>query len=174
MADPATAAAEHGTGGLPQFDLAQWPGQMVWAIIVFTALYFLLSRVIVPRLGGAIDAREDRIAGDIKSARALRDEAEAQSAAAEAELAQARARAHKVAADAQAAAKAQAAARQAQEDAKLAVVMGEADARIAAARGEAMNHVRVIAEETAQAMVAKLTGLPAAPAELERARAGHA
>ena len=84
MADPATvagAAAEQGSGGLPQFDLSWWPGQMVWMLIIFGVMFFLFARVFVPRVGGAIDDREDRISGDIGAARKLRDEADAQAAA---------------------------------------------------------------------------------------------
>ena len=60
MAAPATAAAaEQGSGGLPQFDLTQWAGQMIWALVIFAVLYFVIARVFVPRLGGTIEARED-------------------------------------------------------------------------------------------------------------------
>ena len=30
-------------GGLPQFDLTQWPGQIVWALVVFFVLYLLFT-----------------------------------------------------------------------------------------------------------------------------------
>ena len=170
MAEPATAAAASG-GGLPQLDVAQWPGQIVWMLIIFTVLYILFAKVFVPRVGGTIDAREDKIAGDIGEARRLRDAAQATAAAAAGEIAEARARAQKVAADAQAEAKAAAAARQAQEDAKLRAGLEEAEARIAAARAAAMEHVRGIALDTAQAVITKLTGVPADAAEVERALA---
>ena len=179
MADTATAAvasagADHGAGGLPQFDLAQWPGQIVWALLLFVVLYILFAKVFVPRVGGTIEAREDKIAGDIGDARRLRDEAQAQAAAAAEEMNQARARAHKVASDAKAEAKAATATRQAEEDAKLGEVMKTAEARIAEARAEAMSHVRAIAADTAGAMIERLTGAAASPAEVEHALAGQA
>ena len=172
MADAATAAgaaADHASGGLPQFDLAQWPGQMVWALVIFLVLFLLFRFVFVPRVAGTIEAREDRISGDYGDARRLRDEAEAQSAAAAAELDEARARAHRLAADARNAAKDDAKVRQADEDQKLAVRLGEAEARISAARNEAMSHVRGIASETAHAMVEHLTGHAPSQAELATA-----
>jgi len=165
----ASTAADQSAGGLPQFDLSQWPGQIVWALGIFLVLYILFSRVFVPRVGGTIGVREDTIAGDIGDARRLKDEAEGQARAAAEEMGQARGRAHKVAADAKAAAKAAASARQAQEDARLTDTMAQAEARIAAARGEAMTHVRAIAVETAQAMIERLTGAAASPAEVEHA-----
>ena len=53
----------------------------------------ILSKLFLPRVGGAIEARAAKIEGDLTDARSARDEAERQSAAAAAELAQARARA---------------------------------------------------------------------------------
>ena len=93
-------------GGLPQFDLAQWPGQIVWSLGIFLGLYLLLSLIFVPRVSGAINAREDKISGDFGDARRLRDEAQAQADAAAAEMDEARARAHRVAGEARAAASA--------------------------------------------------------------------
>ncbi len=161
-------------GGLPQFDLAQWPGQIVWALGIFLVLYLLFAFVFVPAVGGTIDAREDKISGDIEDARRLRDEAQAQADASAAEMNEARARAHKVASDARATAKAQATARQNEEDAKLAALLGDAEARIAAARGEAMGHVRSIGADAARAMVERLTGAAASRGELDAALGAEA
>jgi len=157
------------SGGLPQFDLAQWPGEIVWALVIFLVLYLLFTFVFVPRVAGTIDAREDTISGAFGDARRLRDEAQAQADAAAAEMDEARARAHRVATEARNAAKASTAARQADEDVKLAARLAEAEGRIAVTRAEAMTHVRAIAAETAEAMVQHLTGQAASPAELAQA-----
>jgi len=170
MADP-SQAADHASGGLPQFDLAQWPGQMVWMLLVFGALLLLFRYVFVPKVGGTIAAREDKIGGDIGQARHLRDEAEAQSKAAGEELAQARARAQRMALEAKAAVTVETEKRQAEEEARLDQVVAEAEGRINAARVEAMGHVRAIAAETTDAIVTRLTGRPADAAEVERALA---
>ena len=141
----------------------------MWALGVFLVLYLLFVFVFVPNVGGTIDAREDKISGDIGDARRLRDEAQAEADAAAAEMNEARGRAHRVATEARDAAKAAAAARQGEEDAKLAGLLAAAEARIAAARGEAMGHVRSIAADTAQAMIERLTGTPASGAEMDAA-----
>ena len=167
----AAPAAEPSSGGLPQFDLSQWPGQMVWMLIIFGILFLLFRFVFVPNVGGTIAAREDKIGGDIGEARRLRDEAEAQSKAAAEELAQARTRAQRLAADAKAAAGAENARRQAEEEARLAEVLAEAEGRINAARAEAMTHVRGIAADAAGAIVTRLTGQAAGAGEVERALA---
>lgn len=171
MADAPARAADAATSGLPQFDLGQWPGEMLWMAIIFAILLVLFARVFAPRVGGTIADREDKIGGDIGEARRLRDEAEAQSRAAAQELAEARARAQKLAADAKAAASGEAARRAAEEEDRLGQVMAEAEARIAAARNAAMGQVRGIAAETAEAIVERLTGQGADAAEVERALA---
>jgi F-type H+-transporting ATPase subunit b len=170
MADP-SQAADHASGGLPQFDLAQWPGQMIWMLVIFSLLFVLFRYVFVPKVGGTIAAREDKIGGDIGQARHLRDEAEAQAKAAAEELAQARARAQRMALEAKTAVTAETEKRHAEEEARLDQVVAEAEGRINAARAEAMGHVRGIAAETTDAIVTRLTGRSADAAEVERALA---
>ena len=165
---------EGGAGGLPQFDPAWWPGQIVWLLIVFLVVYVLMAKVFVPRVGGAISRRDDQIAGDIAAARELKAQAEAQAAEASAETAQARARSQKVASEAKARAQAEAHERQAAEEARLAARMAEAEAEIRSARERAMSSVRAVAADTAHAIVEKLTGQKASAAEVERALAGRA
>jgi F-type H+-transporting ATPase subunit b len=173
MADPA-AAAGGASSGLPQFDASQWPGQMVWVLVIFAVLYVLFSRVFVPNIGETIAEREDKIAGDIAAARRLKEEAEAQAKAAAAEMTAARERAQKLAADAKAEAKSSAARQRAEEAGRLAKGFADAEARIAAARDGAMQHVRSIAAETAVAMISRLTGAPASVGEIDAALARQA
>ena len=164
------AAAEHGAGGLPQFDPTWWPGQAAWFLIIFLGVLVLMRTVFVPRIGGAITAREDKINGDIAEARRLKAEADAQAQEAASEMAAARASAQKVASDARAKAQAEIAARLAEEEAKLAATGAQAEARIATAREAAMSNVAGIAADTAQAIVQKLTGKSATAAELAAAK----
>jgi F-type H+-transporting ATPase subunit b len=166
-----THPSEGGAGGLPQFDPTWWPGQIVWFLIIFAVLFALMAKVFAPRVGGTIAEREDRISGDIAHARDLKAQAEAQAAEADAEMAQARSRSAKLALDAKARAQAEANQRQAAEEAKLGDSVAKAEAEIRAARDQAMGHVREIAADTVQAIVAKLTGAPASAADVEAALA---
>ena len=164
------AAAEHAEGGLPQFDFAQWPGQILWFLIFFFGLLLFVRLFAAPKIGGTIETREGKIAGDIAEARRMKEEADAQAQAAAAEAAQARAAAQKVGAEARAKAQAEIAARLAEEEAKLAATGAQAEARIATAREAAMSNVAGIAADTAQAIVQKLTGKSATTAELAAAK----
>jgi F-type H+-transporting ATPase subunit b len=179
MADTATTespghGAPQGAGGLPQFDASWWPGEMVWFLIIFVVVFALMAKVFAPRVGGTIAEREERISGDIARARMLKEQAEAQAAAADAEIAQARAQGQKLASEAKARAQAEAAARQAAEEAKLNETLGKAEASIRESRDRAMGQVGAIAAETAQAIVAKLSGQAASTAEIQSALAGRA
>lgn len=158
------------SAGLPQFDIAWWPGQILWFLIVFFGLLIFMRVFVVPRLAGTIETREGTISGDIAEARRLKDEADAAAAAAAVETAQARAAAQKVAGEARVKAQAEIAARLAEEEARLAEKGAEAEARIAKARDAAMTNVQAIAVDAAGAIVQKLTGKAPSAAELATAR----
>jgi F-type H+-transporting ATPase subunit b len=157
-ASATTTTAPEESGGLPQFKMEFWAAQIIWLVILFGALYLLLSRVFLPRIRGVRDEREGAISGAIDSARRARAEADAQSKAAEAELAAARAKAQAASTDAKARATAEAHARQKSQEAELSVKLAEAETRIQASRDKAMASVSEIAADTAAAMVARLTG----------------
>lgn len=149
---------DHASGGLPQFQTEHWAGQMVWLVVIFTVLFILIAKVFAPRLRNVIDKRGATIAEDLASARAIRDEAEAQAKDAAAETAAAHVAARKLAAEAKAKATAEMAAAQAKEDARLNGILAEAEASIRAKRDEALAHVTEIATDTASTLVEKLTG----------------
>jgi F-type H+-transporting ATPase subunit b len=166
-----TAPAGGGEGGLPQFDVQWWPGQIVWFLIIFFIVLAFVRLFAAPRVGGTIDAREAKMAGDIADAWRMKEEAEAQAKAVSEETARARGAAQRLAAEARAKAQAEVAARLAAEEAKLADAGAAAEARIAAARDAAMGNVASIASDTAAAIVAKLTGKAASASELKAASA---
>lgn len=163
-------AGTHASSGLPQFDVALWPGQILWFLIIFFGLMAFMRWFVVPRLGGTIEQREDHISGQIAEARRLKTDADTQALTAAAEMAQARASAQRVAAEARAKAQAELAAALAVEEAKLAEKGAVAEARINAARDRAMTNVQAIAADTAAAILQKLTGKVATAAELAAAR----
>ena len=173
MAEPAQTqeATEHTSGGLPQFDPSWWPGQIVWVLIIFAVLYVALSKVLLPRVGGAIENRAKVIADDIADARALRDEAQAQAVEADLQTKAARAQAQKTASDAKAAAAAEVAKRDAEQEAELNAKLETAELEIRVSRDKAMANVSTIAVETAQAITARLTGKVATDAEVKSALA---
>ena len=169
----ATTEAAHGggeAGGLPQFDTSVWAGQIVYLLFLFFVLYLLISKVFAPRLRRVMDERADTISTAVATARQVQVEAAEQAAAAQAEVAKARADARATAAAAKARVTEEANARQAAEEAVVNARIAEAEAAIGKTRDAAMANVSTIASDAAAAMVERLTGKAATPAELAAAK----
>ncbi len=167
------AGTEGHSGGMPQFDFAQWPGQIAWFLIVFFGLLLFVRFFAAPKVGGTIELRETKIADDIAQARQLKSEADAQAEAAATDRARSRAEANKLAQESKAKARAEVAERLAAEEAKLAETTATAEAAIAQARSKAMTNVGDIAQQTALAIVEKLTGRAASAGESAAIKAGR-
>jgi F-type H+-transporting ATPase subunit b len=144
---------------MPQFDFATFPSQIFWLIVCFAALYFLLGRSALPKIGAVLEARQRKIDDDLERATELEQKAKEALAAYEEQLAAARD-------------EAQTAIRQASEEmageaeqqhqalaAKLAVDVKDAEARIADARKDALAHIQQVANEAARATTARLIGV---------------
>src|SRR5438132_304775 len=100
-AQPVTAtehipASEHG-GGFPPFQKETFASQLLWLALVFVALYLLMSRIALPRIGSILEQRRQRIDGDLADAAELKESSDAAIAAYEKALADARGRAQTLA-----------------------------------------------------------------------------
>src|SRR5580704_14721515 len=76
---------------MPQLDYHTFLPQLVWLAISFVVLYFLMSRLGLPKVRGAIEGRRRHLDNDLGRAAALKEEAEAALAAYQKTLAEARA-----------------------------------------------------------------------------------
>ena len=54
--------------GMPQLDPKYWASQAFWLILVFTVLYFAVSKFYLPKIKNNLDDRENRIKDDIEDA----------------------------------------------------------------------------------------------------------
>jgi F-type H+-transporting ATPase subunit b len=146
------------SGTFPPFDSSTFASQLVSLAIFFVALYIIVSRIALPRVGAVIDARQNRIEGDLAEAQKLKDSSEAALKAYEADLASARSKAQAIsAANREKLNAASEAERKTLED-KLAAKLADAEKTIAATRTTAMTNVRGIAADAAGAIVQRLTG----------------
>jgi F-type H+-transporting ATPase subunit b len=143
---------------MPQFDPSTFAPQLVWLGITFLALYLLMSKLILPRIGGILAQREDRIDGNLQRAEALKEEAAQVLAAYQKAIADARAQAQSALAKAAADIAAETAAREAEFAKKMADQTAAAEAGIRAAKVKALADVRGIAAEVAALMAGKITG----------------
>lgn len=153
-AEEAVEAAE--SGGLPQLDASTWPSQIFWLAVTFTILYWLMSSYFLPRIGGAIEERRDRIADDLDKAAESKRLAEEAEAAFNRSLGEARIRARAIAGEARDEAAAEIVAMQKDADASLAGKTAEAEKRIHDMKANAAAKVREAANDTTRAIVEAL------------------
>jgi F-type H+-transporting ATPase subunit b len=159
---PASGAhteAEGGNGGFPPFDSSTFASQLVSLVIAFVALYVIVSRIALPRVGGVIDARQKAIEGDLAEAQRLKDQSEAALKAYESELAAARSRAQAIGSENREKLNAVSEAERKTLEEKLAHKLADAEKTIATTRANAMSNVKGIAADAASAIVQQLTGL---------------
>lgn len=161
--DAAHSATTHATTEahsevFPPFDPSTFGTQLVWLAITFAALYLLMSRLALPRIGSILETRRTRIEGDLKEAERLRQETEKAAAAYEAALTEARRNAHKIAEETRASIRQDIDNRRAEVESRLAARVSEAEGRIATTKTAALANVSDIAAETAEAVVAKILG----------------
>tara|TARA_B100000945_G_C20076653_1_gene454901 strand:- start:24 stop:536 length:513 start_codon:yes stop_codon:yes gene_type:complete len=62
--------------GMPQLDPTYWASQAFWLIIIFSSIYFVISKIFIPKIKNNIDAREDKIRKNLEEAKQLREDAE--------------------------------------------------------------------------------------------------
>src|SRR5918995_526730 len=118
-----TQAAGGHKAPFPPFQSETFASQLFWLAIAFAALYLLAARLVLPRVGGIIDARAKQIDDDLGEAQQFKEAADATREKQQAE------------------AESKRKALEQQLDAKLA----EAEQTIAAAKSAAMGNVRSIA-----------------------------
>ena len=143
----------------PPFQKDTFASQLVSLLVAFVALYLIVSRIALPRVGGVIDARQNAIEGDLNAAQKLKDESDAALKAYESELAAARSRAQAIGAETREKLNAASEAERKTLEQQLSVKLAEAEKTIAATRETAMSNVRGIAAEAASAIVQRLIGL---------------
>jgi F-type H+-transporting ATPase subunit b len=149
---------EHESGVFPPFDPATFPSQLLWLALTFGALYLLMSRIALPRIGGILENRKSIIDADLAAADASRQKTDAAIAAYESALAEAKNKAQGIANQTRDAIQADLAAKRSAVEADLSAKVSAAEARIASTKAEALTHVDEIATETAQTVVAQLIG----------------
>jgi F-type H+-transporting ATPase subunit b len=143
----------------PPFQKDTFASQLVSLLIAFVALYLIVSRVALPRVGGLLDERQKAIEGDLTEAQKLKDASDAALKAYESELAAARSRSQAIGAETREKLNAAADAERKTLEERLAVKLAGAEKTIAATRETAMSNVRGIASEAAAAIVQRLAGL---------------
>ena len=147
-----------GKAPFPPFQKDTFASQIVWLVICFVALYLLISRIAIPRIGGIFEERARRIEGDFAQAQRAKDEAEAALGAYEKALADARNRAQAIGTEIRDKLHAEAEEKRKALETQLNTQLADAEKTIAATKTAAMGNVRGIATDAAAAIVERLIG----------------
>jgi F-type H+-transporting ATPase subunit b len=126
---------------MPQLDFSTWPNLIFWLVVSLAGLYFILTRVALPRIGTVLAERNDAISNDLEQAALFKRRAEEAEAAYDAALAKAREESQKIAAETKA-----------QINKELSVLMGKADAEIAAKSAESEKRIGEIRESASRSV----------------------
>ena len=152
-ATAAEGAAEQGSAGMPQLEFSTFPSQIFWLVVAMVVLYFILSRVALPRIGSVLEARSDAIADDLDRAAEFKRRADEADQAYQSALAEARARAQEIAAKTKAEIHKEVDAAIADADAQITARTAESEKRLSEIRESAAENVQAVAIETANALV---------------------
>ncbi|MCI4679257.1 F0F1 ATP synthase subunit B' [Rhodoblastus acidophilus] len=153
----------------PPFDPNNFAAELIWLAITFGAIYFLMSRIALPRVTKILAARKDKIDSDLAAAAKAQEDAVAAAAAHEKTLAEAKDKAQAMGQAAHAEVQAKNDARRATLESELNAKLAAAEEQIAATKTAAMANVDSIATDAAQAILQHLTGKPADPAAVAAA-----
>lgn len=150
----------------PPFDSTTFASQLLWLAITFVIFYYLMAKVALPRIGGILEGRRDRIAADLDQAESLKTESEQAAAAYQKALADARSKASGIAGTARDAAKSKTDQQRKDVEADLGRQLAAAEARIADIKSKALAEVGAIAGDTTDALVKTLVGVEATANEV--------
>lgn len=166
------ADAAGASAGMPQFDISTFASQITWLIITFGILYFVLSTMILPKIGNTISNRHNRIADDLDTASRMQREAEEAEIAYERVLADAKAKAHNVAESTRSSINEEIEREIDAADAEAAAQALKSEAKITDIRREALSNIDTIAQEAASDIVKKFIGKAPSAAQLKKILGG--
>ncbi|MFM9973440.1 MAG: F0F1 ATP synthase subunit B' [Beijerinckiaceae bacterium] len=167
-AHAADAVKAKAGSAFPPFDASTFPGQIFWLVLTFGVLYYLMSKVALPRVTEILETRENKIDGDLKAAAMMQEKARMAGEAYEKLLSDAKANAQGIGQKAKDVANATADQQRKIVEADTARTIAASEARIAAARDQAMTNVSGIAADTATEIVKRISGVAPKADELKR------
>ena len=149
----ATGAEVEQSVGMPQLNFETFPNQIFWLLVGLVIMYFVLSRIALPRIGSVLEDRHNAIANDLEQANEFKRKAQEAEDAYNTALAEARAEANRIAEETKADIKKEVDAAVAKADAEIAAQTAESEVRIREIRDNAMSAVEEVASDTAAEIV---------------------
>lgn len=142
MADAAASGP-----GMPQLDVTTFSNQIFWLVVSIVVLYFVMSRVALPRIAAILADRRGTITSDIAAAEEFKLKAQEAEQAYTRALDEARAEAHRIVEAAKAEMQSELNAQIARADAEIAAKAAESERRIREIRDNAMTMVTDVSKD---------------------------
>ena len=136
-----------------------YASQLFWLAIFFGAIFVVIGLGMLPKIIGTVDARDARIAADLKSAEGAREAADALEEGYRVRMDKSRAEAAHLAAEAKASAAKASEARVGEADKAIGLRLDQAMQRIGEARSSAMAEIEQVAAQAVAELTAKVAGL---------------
>jgi len=155
------ADAAHGGAeavGMPQLDVTTFGNQIFWLLVTLVVIYFVLSRIAIPRIASVLAERQGTVTNDLAAAEDLKAKAVEAEEAYNKALADARANAQEIISEAKSEINAELDDATAKADVEIAAKAAEGEKAIAEIRANAMESVKEVAKDTAKALVAAMGG----------------
>ncbi|MDX2143975.1 MAG: F0F1 ATP synthase subunit B' [Rhodospirillaceae bacterium] len=157
---------------MPQIATPTVASQIFWLVVTFLALYWVIAKFAIPRIGEILEQRSRLIQDDLDRAAALKADTDAAIATYEKAMADARNQARDVLMAAVNAMKKIADDKTAVVNAEVNRQIADAETRIAKAKDDAIGSIRSIAGDAAREAVSRLAGLSLDPAKIDAAVSG--
>ena len=157
-ASTSTCVVDGSAVGMPQLCFDWWPNQIFWLVLTLVVIYFVLSRIALPRISAVLAERAGTITNDIAAAEELKQKAKEAEEAYEKALADARAEAQRIAAETKAGIQAELDAEMEKADAEISARTAESEKAIADIQASAMDSVKDVAKDVAKDIVGAMGG----------------
>lgn len=153
MATETELVEEVASGGMPQLELHTFDNQIFWLLVTLVAIYFVLTRIGLPRIAGVLAERSGTITNDIAAAEDMKLKAVEAEETYNQALVDARAEASRIVADTKAEIQTDLDRAIAEADAEIAARAAEGEKAIAAIRDSAQQSASEVAQDIAKDIV---------------------
>lgn len=150
------AKAAESASGLPQLDFSTFGNQIFWLTVALVVLYFILSRIALPRIAAVLAERQGTITNDLTAAEDLKARAVEAEEAYKQALADAKAEAQKIIAETKAAIREDLDRATEEADAEIKARTAEGEKKIAGIRAGALDAVKDVAKDVTAELVASM------------------
>jgi F-type H+-transporting ATPase subunit b len=133
--------------GMPQLDITTFSNQIFWLVVSIVVLYFIMSRVALPRIAAVLADRRGTITSDIAAAEEFKLKAQEAEKAYTRALDEARSEANRIIEAAKAEMQAELNAQIARADAEISAKAAESERRIREIRDNAVSMVTEVSKD---------------------------